>query len=184
MNYSLSDVYVTSRNYSPLDLHVPSRDDKNKYLKYKQKYLELKNMNNQIGGRKKMKKNKINLKSKDNKMDVKKYIENVSEPWFSLISLRLKTVEGRKNKGRFKEMQVGEIIEWTNNDFNPRSILTRITKKQEYKTFEKYLDTEGLDKCLPGITKMEDGLSVYFKYFTKEDEKEFGVIAIGLEVIN
>ena len=58
------------------------------------------------------------------------------------------------------------------------SILTRITKKQEYKTFEEYLETEGLDKCLPGITKMEDGLSVYF---TKEDEKEFGVI--GLEII-
>jgi ASC-1-like (ASCH) protein len=30
---------------------------------------------------------------------------------------------------------------------------------------------------------LEDGLSVYFKYFTKEDEKEFGVIAIGLELI-
>lgn len=36
--------------------YSPSRNDKNKYLKYKQKYLELKNMNNQIGGRKKMKK--------------------------------------------------------------------------------------------------------------------------------
>ena len=46
------------------------------------------------------------------------YIENVSEPWFTLISLGLKTVEGRKNKGRFKDMQVGEIIEWTNKDFN------------------------------------------------------------------
>ena len=38
-----------------------------------------------------------------------KYKENVSEPWFTLISLGLKTVEGRKNKGRFKEMQIGDI---------------------------------------------------------------------------
>ena len=59
-------------------------------------------------------KNKVNSKNKHNKMDVKKYIENISEPLFSLISLRLKNVEGRKNKGIFKEMQVGEIIEWTN----------------------------------------------------------------------
>jgi ASC-1-like (ASCH) protein len=48
---------------------------------------------------------------------------------------------------------------------------------QEYKTFEEYLKTEGLDKCLPGITKMKDDLSVYF---TKEDDKEFSVFAIGL----
>jgi ASC-1-like (ASCH) protein len=155
-------------------------DYKNKYIKYKLKYLEL---NNQNGGSKKMKKNKINTNNKYYKMDVKKYIENVSEPWFTLISLGLKTVEGRKNKGRFKEMQVGEIIEWTNNDFNPRSTLTRITRKQEYDTFKEYLETEGLDQCLPGITSLENGLSVYFKYFTKEDEKEFGVIAIGLELI-
>ena len=146
-------------------------------------------------------KNKINRKSKKlnkqkhkkyskpskNKMDLdtvpKKYIENVSEPWFTLIYLGLKTVEGRKNKGRFKEMQVGEVIEWTNNDFNPRNVLTKITKKREYKTFKEYLESEGLNKCLPGISNMEDGLSVYFKYFTKEDEKNFGVVAIELKLI-
>lgn len=115
-------------------------------------------------------------------MDVK-YSENLSEPWFTLISLGLKTVEGRKNKGRFKDMQVGEIVEWKNADFNLRSVLTRIAHKKEYDTFAEYLETEELDKCLPGITNMEDGLSVYYKYFTKEDEKEFGVVAIGLELI-
>jgi len=116
-------------------------------------------------------------------MDTKKYIEPLSEPWFTLISLGLKKVEGRKNKGRFKDMQVGEIIEWTNNDFKPRSVLTKITKKEKYDTFNEYLETEGLKQCLPGISSIEDGLSVYFKYFTKEDEREFGVIAIGLEII-
>ena len=27
---------------------------------------------------------------------------------------------------------------------------------------------------------IEDGLSIYYKYFTKEDEKEFGVVAIRM----
>ena len=49
-------------------------------------------------------------------------MEYLSEPWFTLISLGLKTVEGRKNKGRFKEMKVGDIVEWTNDDFKaPKS---------------------------------------------------------------
>lgn len=40
-----------------------------------------------------------------------KYLEHVSEPWFSLILLGLKTVEGRLNKGRFHDMKEGDIIQ-------------------------------------------------------------------------
>lgn len=116
-------------------------------------------------------------------VDKPKYIQNLSEPWFTLITLGLKTVEGRKNKGVFKEMQVGDIVEWQNKDFKPRSVKTRITGKAVYKTFEEYLEKEGLQKCLPGMPTMEHGLSVYFKYFTKEEEAEFGVVAIRLEVL-
>jgi hypothetical protein len=57
-------------------------------------------------------KSNSNNKSKS-KMSTQKpttYTENVSEPWFSLINLGLKTVEGRKNKGRFHDMQLGDII--------------------------------------------------------------------------
>lgn len=111
------------------------------------------------------------------------YKESVSEPWFTLISMGLKSVEGRKNKGRFKEMKIGDIVLWSNNDFAPREVLTKITGKAEYNNFKEYLETEGLDKCLPGIEDIDIGLSVYYKYFTKEDEKEFGVVAIRLELV-
>jgi ASC-1-like (ASCH) protein len=112
-----------------------------------------------------------------------KYIEHLSEPWFTLISLGLKTVEGRKNKGRFAEMQIGDIVEWKNNDFMERSILTKIVNKTTYTTFQSYLESEGLQNCLPGIPDLEHGLSVYYKYYTKKDESEFGVVAIRLERI-
>ena len=48
------------------------------------------------------------------------YIEHLSEPWFTLISLGLKKVEGRKDKD--KDMQVGEVIQWINSDFKERTI--------------------------------------------------------------
>lgn len=153
----------------------------NDYISHKDEYKKMKNI--LFGGKKQ--KYKHNKDNKDNKMSNNdgKYTENLSEPWFTLISLGLKTVEGRKNKGRFKEMQVGDIIEWSNNNFKPRSIKTKITRKTTYDTFKKYLETEGLDKCLPGIPTLEHGLSVYYKYFTKEEEQEFGVIAIEMELI-
>jgi len=152
-----------------------------KYKLYAEKPHDL-----QMSGGKKVKRRKIggDIKDRDGGNMEIKYSENLSEPWFSLIALGLKTVEGRKNKGRFKEMQVGDIVEWKNNDFKPRSILTRIIGKQEYNTFEEYLEKEGLENCLPGIPSMEHGLSVYFKYFTKEEEAEFGVVAIKLERVH
>ena len=159
-------------------------DYRTKYIKYKMKYLDYK----QEGGRKKSKKmNKKHLLSRNinDKMDTIKpnFTENVSEPWFSLILLGLKTVEGRKNKGRFKDMKVGDIVEWKNNDFKPRSVLTEIIGKAEYSTFREYLEIEGLEKCLPSIQGIDNGTDVYFKYYTKEEEKEFGVVAIRLKVI-
>ena len=134
------------------------------------------------------KRNKKHLARKKSKQMSSKtiqpnYTQHLSEPWFSLISLGLKTVEGRKNKGVFKEMQPGNIIEWYNDDFLPRKILTKVIRKTTYHTFKDYLEKERLDKCLPGIPTLEHGLSVYYKYFTKEDEANYGVIAIEIQRI-
>jgi len=130
-------------------------------------------------------KSKINRQvSEKEKKVMPTYTENLSEPWFSLISLGLKTVEGRRNKGRFNEMQIGETILWTNDYFNPRSVLTEIIGKHEYRTFEEYLLSERLDRCLPGIKNIEDGVAVYYKYYTKEDEQKYGVVAILLKVVD
>jgi ASC-1-like (ASCH) protein len=112
-----------------------------------------------------------------------KYTIEVSEPWFTLISLGLKKVEGRKNKGVFKEVKIGDTIKWTNYDFKPRSCKTKVIGKNNYNTFEEYLRKEGLQKCLPGIPSMEHGLSVYFKYYSREDEEKYGVTSILLELV-
>lgn len=80
-------------------------------------------------------------------------------------------------------MKIGNIIKWTNNDFLERHIFTKITDKKYYNTFEEYLEKDGLENCLPGIPNMECGLSVYFKYYTKEDEEKYGVVAIHLQLI-
>ena len=53
--------------------------------------------------------------------------KNLSEPWFSLIKFKIKQVEGRLNKGDFKNMEVGDEIEFTNNDFGfQRSYIVKI----------------------------------------------------------
>ena len=80
-------------------------------------------------------------------------------------------------------MKEGDIIEWINDDFNHRSIKTKIIRKTEYDTFEKMLITEGLDNVLPSIDDIKTGLSVYFKYYTIEDELNYGVIGFEMKKI-
>lgn len=89
-----------------------------KYIKYKSKYLELQANNNLIGGAKKLlvimlkQLNIINCKEWKIILFLHILKSIYSEPWFTLISMGLKNVEGRKNKGKFKEIIVGDIIEW------------------------------------------------------------------------
>lgn len=144
-----------------------------KYKKYKSKYLDL--QNNDETSRKMRRTNNYSVPTYPN--------EHLSEPWFTLISMGLKTIEGRRNKGKYKDMKVGDIIEWVNEDFAKRSVMTRVTEKNNYSTFKEYLETEGLENCLPGISNITDGLSVYFKYYTAKDEEEYGVVAIKLELV-
>jgi ASC-1-like (ASCH) protein len=172
-----------------------------KYIKYINKYISLKieienddiaHMNGGCRHNNRIKKSKSKSKTKMNRenqlthtaqLTNADYSEHVSDPWFSLIKLGLKSVEGRKNKGRFKDMKVGDIVEWKNADFGNRSVLTKIIEKNVYDTFEKYLLSEGLEKCLPGIDTLEQGLNVYYAFYTKEDEQQYGVAAIVLEII-
>jgi len=111
------------------------------------------------------------------------YTEHLSEPWFSLILLGLKKVEGRKNKGRFHDMKKGDIIEWYNDDYLKRSFLTKVVDKVQYSSVEEYLQKEGIENCLPGIPSMDHAVSVYYKWSTKEEVQQYGFLAIKLELI-
>ena len=172
--------YLTKQSDLSITLDGGAKKSKPKKMKSK-KHLNNTNYNNSNNSN-----NFIITNMSDNAENINQpitYIEHLSEPWFSFVSMGLKTVEGRKNKGKFKEMKIGDIIQWTNSDFMERSVKTRIASKAVYSTFSEYLQTEGLNKCLPGMPSLEHGLSVYFKYFTKEEEAEFGVVAIRLELI-
>ena len=64
-----------------------------------------------------------------------------------------------------------------------REYRTVILKKTYYPSFENYLENEGLRNTLPSIEDPNDGLKIYQTYYSEEDEKIYGVIALELRVI-
>jgi len=116
----------------------------------------------------------------------KLYRKNISEPWFSLIAVGCKTIEARLNQGDWKKIKEGDQIDWFNKDMEPvlkREFRTVILKKTHYPSFENYLYNKGLHKTLPSIIDADDGVKIYKTYYSEEDEKKYGVVALELRVI-
>ena len=106
------------------------------------------------------------------------YEKKLSEPWFSLIKLRIKKVEGRLNKGDFANMNIGDLIIFTNNELGfERKFKIEIINIAYYDNFQMYLENETLERCLPGIDDIENGLNVYYKYYNKSNELEYKIKA-------
>lgn len=112
------------------------------------------------------------------------YKKHLSEPWFSLLKIGLKKVEGRICQGDFSRMKKNDIVVFYNDDIFHREIRTKIKYINYYKSFIEYLETESLDRCLPGIDSVTDGLNVYYKFYSQKDENEKGVIAIRFKLID
>jgi len=105
---------------------------------------------------------------------------NVQEPWFSLIKNKKKKIEGRLNKGLFATLKKGDNITFVNN--NDR-FDAKIKKIKKYNTFEEYLSQEGLKRTLPGINTIKEGCDVYYKYYNKEQELQYKILAIYIKVL-
>ena len=117
------------------------------------------------------------------------YTEYISEPWFTLIKLRIKKCEGRINKDNFRKMKEGDIIKFTNNDFGKeRSCMVEIRFRRFYNTFKELLLHETLDNCLPGIDSIDEGLNVYYIQNYIDEQKNLvaplQIVAMGIKLID
>lgn len=112
------------------------------------------------------------------------YKKNLSEPWFSLIKLGLKKYEGRLNKGDFAKMKKNDVLEFSNNDFGfIRTVRCKIKSVKIYDTFRLFLEDKTLQKCLPGIDTIDNGVKIYYKYYNKHDENTYKIISIRMKVL-
>ena len=94
------------------------------------------------------------------------YQKNLCEPWFTLLKLGIKTVEGRLNKHEFIDMKIGDYITFKNMDLGfERTVKLEIKSISVYDNFTTYLEKETLANCLPGIETLEEGLKVYKRYY-------------------
>ncbi|XVF29435.1 hypothetical protein REPUB_Repub15cG0120700 [Reevesia pubescens] len=88
---------------------------------------------------------------------------HVQEPFFSMLRDGLKTIEG--------SIEPGSMIL-----FN-KCLVLEVQDVHRYATFSEMLEAESLSQVLPGVKSTEEGLQIYWKFYTEEKERSNGVLA-------
>ncbi len=102
---------------------------------------------------------------------------NVQEPYFSLIRSGQKTVEGRLAKEKFLKLKVGDTVLINN------SVMVELISTNLYPSFRSMLESEGLFKVLPNVINLDEGEQVYYRFYSKLDENQLGVLALAFKLI-
>lgn len=92
----------------------------------------------------------------------------VQEPYKSLILSGEKTVEGRLNKGKFADLQIGDILQFEHTQEE-----LEVINLTPYPSFKAMLENEGLKHTLPRVTSIEEGIAIYHQFYTPAQEAEF-----------
>ena len=107
----------------------------------------------------------------------------ISPRYFELVQKQKKTVEGRLAKTRFLDLEKEQTIRLQNSK-SYSSLYVKIVYLKKYTSFKEMLIFEGLDKCLPDIQNIEEGIDVYYGFQDyKKMERELGVLAIGIHLL-
>lgn len=106
------------------------------------------------------------------------YPFNVQEPYRTYLLNWEKTIEWRLNKWKFASLKVWDVLileSW-------ESFL--VNKLTYHKSFQDMIWKFWKDIIIPGVKSNKDAENVYYKFYTPEDEKKFGVVAIHVDRID
>lgn len=122
----------------------------------------------------------LNIKGGFNQLRFQPFEFTIKEPWFSFIKNGKKVVEGRLNKGIFSKLKQGDVITWKNKNLKIKVMVKYI---KVYPSFKDMLSQETISRVLPNTSNLDKGVNIYHQYYKSDDEKQYGVVAIGMELM-
>lgn len=97
----------------------------------------------------------------------------------------LKVIEARPYCRSVTKYQVGDTIRFYYFSNSKDDVTCKITKIQQFPTFEKLLEESNFSTCIPASKSLKDALQAYHKIPKYTDkERAFGVVAIHLNPLS
>ena len=61
--------------------------------------------------------------------------------------------------------------------------IVKSTEVREYAKIEEYFEDVTLEKALPGIVTLEEGLNIYYQWSSEESVKQYGFLGIFMKPV-
>lgn len=103
-----------------------------------------------------------------------------------------KTIEGRLNRGKFAQYRPGDTIhlrrdirqpDGTLVDGEPDAAMVEIIAVRHYKTFLDMVTAEGFRNVIPTAKTAQEAAGEYGKYYSVEDQQQYGVLAVEVRYL-
>ena len=101
-------------------------------------------------------------------------------PWFSLIREGRKPVEGRKASPAYTKIETGDTVEFFCDN---ESFQAQVVGINRYSSLEAYLANETLERALPGVSSIDEGIKIYLQWSAKEQIKRHGFLGIQMALM-
>jgi len=102
-----------------------------------------------------------------------------------------KTIEGRLNRGKFAQYKIGDTIQLRRDVRNEDGVLedgapdaarVSIVDICSYPDFLSLVTAEGYRRIIPSARSAAEAAAQYNSYYTTDDQKRFGVLAIEIKL--
>ncbi len=108
---------------------------------------------------------------------------SIQQQYFDAIKAGTKTVEGRLNSPKFKDLTSNMHIIFTCVQ-TQEQLDCLVEDVQVYQTFEEMLVAVGIENMLPGVRSLSEAVALYESFSTyKKDVKKYGALAITIKVV-
>lgn len=116
-------------------------------------------------------------------MDDIKMIFHLDADIYDVIKNGTKNVEVRINDEKRRKLRIGDSIQFLNRGNESQYIVAKITNLEYYSNFEKLVKHYDIKNVyLEGYSK-EYFLNLLSRFYTIEEQNEYGVVAITFEVV-
>ena len=106
------------------------------------------------------------------------YKMNLSEPHFTNMKNKIKTVEIRLYDEKRKSLKKNDYIIFVKRENKSKTFKRKIKDIRIFYSFEKAIKHAKLKNCLPGIRTYKQGVELYYSFPNYKKLEKKGVIAL------
>ena len=108
---------------------------------------------------------------------------------FAQVESGAKLIEGRLNRGKFAQFRPGDIVSLRADYYDAAGKLQdgrvgalqlEVVSIRHYDSFLEMVAAEGYDRVIPSASNDREAADEYARYYSADDESNYGVIAIEI----